>query len=76
MLCQYSDIFGKPGQGIHSIRIFNIAIIDVILTILLGYFISKYYQYSLLYTIAGLFILGIILHKVFCVKTTVNNLLF
>ena len=32
-LCKYKDILGKPGQGVHSYRIFNIAIVDVILTI-------------------------------------------
>ena len=34
MLCQYKDIFGKVGEGIHSYRFFNIAIADVLLTIL------------------------------------------
>jgi hypothetical protein len=36
MLCEYSDIFGKPNQGIHSIRIFDIAIVDVLLTIIVA----------------------------------------
>ena len=31
--CKYKDLFGKPGEGVHSYRIFNIAIVDVILTI-------------------------------------------
>jgi len=77
MLCQYKDLFGKVGQGIHSYRFFNIAIADVLLTILAAYiiyiFLPKYNFFLILFT---LFILGIILHRIFCVKTTVDKLLF
>ena len=31
MYCKYKDIFGKVGSGIHSYRIANIAIVDVLL---------------------------------------------
>ena len=37
----FKDIFGKVGEGLHSYRIFNIAIIDVLFTIL-GAFIAKF----------------------------------
>ena len=77
MLCKYKDIFGKVGEGVHSYRIFNIAIIDVILTFLLAFIIQlllpKYNYYHILIL---LFILGIILHRMFCVKTTIDKLLF
>jgi len=77
MLCEYKDMFGKPGEGVHAYRVFNIAIVDVLLTLLLAYAINSYkpeYKYS---TIAiGLFALGILLHRVFCVKTTVDKMLF
>lgn len=33
-LCKYKDILGRPNEGVHSFRIFNIAIVDVLLTIL------------------------------------------
>ena len=74
-LCKYKDIFGKPNEGVHSYRIFNIAIIDTVLTIILGYFISKYFKLKLLYVLVGLFILGTVIHKIFCVKTTLTKLL-
>jgi hypothetical protein len=77
MLCKYKDIFGKVGEGVHSYRIFNIAIVDVILTFLLAFIIQlllpKYNYYHILIL---LFILGIILHRMFCVKTTIDKLLF
>jgi len=41
MLCNYSELFGKVGEGLHSYRIFDIAIIDVIATIIGAYFLHK-----------------------------------
>ena len=40
MLCKYKDALGKPKTGIHSYRIFNIAIADVIMTIIAALIIS------------------------------------
>lgn len=75
-LCKYKDILGKPNQGVHSYRIFNIAIVDVLLTILGAYLISYFSNYNFIYTLIGMFILGIVLHRLFCVRTTVDKLLF
>ena len=33
-LCVYKDIFGIPKKGFHKYRIFNIAIVDLLLTII------------------------------------------
>lgn len=74
-LCKYKDIFGKPNEGPHSYRIFNIAIVDTVLTIILGYFIAKFFKLKLLYVLLGLFILATIIHKIFCVETTLTKLL-
>ena len=77
MFCKYKDILGKPNTGAHSYRIFNIAIVDVILTILLAYFINLIYpQYNFQKIVVFLFILGIILHRLFCVRTTIDKLVF
>jgi hypothetical protein len=76
-LCQYKDMFGKVGQGIHSYRIFNIAIVDVLLTILGAFIIHLFlpkYNYFLILLL--LFILGIILHRLFCVRTPIDKFLF
>ena len=77
MLCQYRDIFGKVGQGVHSYRICNIAIVDVLLTVLLAYILHWFMPYyKFIYILASLFVLGIIMHRIFCVRTTVDKLLF
>ena len=78
MLCEYSEIFGKIGEGVHSYRVFDVAIIDVVMTMIGAYFLQKtflkkyeYYEVSL-----GLFLLGILMHRLFCVRTTIDKLLF
>jgi uncharacterized membrane protein len=75
-LCKYKNSLGVPGKGIHSYRVFNIAIADVIMTIIGGYFISRTYKTSFFFTCMLLFILGIVLHRLFCVRTTIDKLLF
>ena len=75
-LSDYKDMFGKPGEGGHAYRIFDIAIVDVILTIIGGYIIAYSFNWSKTKTIIGLFILGIFLHRLFDVKTTVDKIIF
>ena len=75
-LCKYKNILGKPNKGIHSYRIFNIAIADVIMTVISAFLISYFFNFSFLIILIILFILGIILHHIFCVKTTIDKLLF
>ena len=77
MLCQYKNILGKPGQGIHSYRIFNIAIVDVLFTIIGAYIIYLFLpKINYFIILILLFLLGIILHKIFCVRTTIDKYLF
>ena len=75
-LCKYKNILGVPGKGGHSYRIFNIAIVDVLLTLILAYIISYIFKKSFFWVSVILFILGIFLHRLFCVRTTVDKLLF
>ena len=76
--CKYKDIFGKPKEGAHSYRIMNIAIVDVLATILLAKAIQYYIipETDIWLILAGSFLSGIILHRVFCVKTKIDKLLF
>ena len=75
-LCKYRNSLGIPNQGIHSYRLLGVAIADVILTILGAILISYFFKTPLIYTTIFLFLLGIILHRLFCVRTTVDKLLF
>ena len=75
-LCKYKNALGEQRKGIHSYRLFGVAIADVIMTILGSYLISYYFNISFTYTMIILFGLGIFLHRVFCVRTTVDKILF
>lgn len=75
-LCKYKNALGVPGKGIHSYRVFGVAIADVIMTIIGAILISFFFKTNLTYTIISLFILGIFLHRLFCVRTTVDKVLF
>lgn len=65
----YKDIFGKPKEGVHSIRIFNFAVIDVILTILCSFIISKVCSMNFILALIVFFVIGEIIHLIFCVET-------
>ena len=64
-LTQYKDIFGKPGEGIH----FHVAIVDILLTIGLGYLLGKVFKRSPWGFILLLFVLGEFLHYIFGVNS-------
>ena len=75
-LCPYKLIFGVPDEGVHHFRILDIAIFDVLATVLLAKFISVYTKYDFYHILVILFIIGIIAHRLFCVRTTIDKLLF
>ena len=75
MICKYKDIFGVPGKGFHSIRLMDVALGDYIGTILLAILMSHVTQYPLVLTTIFMFILGLILHIVFCVPTSASKFL-
>jgi hypothetical protein len=73
---KYSDIFGKPKTGFHSFRIVDIAANDLFGTILISGLISYGFNFNFFLVLFILLILGIILHRLFCVNTTINKLIF
>lgn len=75
MFCKYSDIFGKPNTGSHKYRLFDVAIVDLVLTIIVAYLLSLSLSYSFGLIFAWLMVLSIVFHKLFCVETTVVKLL-
>jgi hypothetical protein len=81
-LCKYKNIFGEVNTGIHTVRIFNIAIFDVLGTIIVGillqFFLLRVFSFyiDLTLILIVLFGLGILLHRLFCVRTTIDKLLF
>ena len=75
-LCKYQNIFGEVNSGVHKYRIFNIAIVDTVLTILLAFAISKGFNLNFFKVLLAVFIFGIFCHYIFCVRSTINNFIF
>jgi uncharacterized membrane protein len=76
-LCKYKDAIGKPNTGMRKkYRIFNIPIIDTVVTLLFVWFISYYYKYSFINVLGITFIAMIIAHRAFCVRSATDTLLF
>lgn len=76
MLCKYRHIFGKERQGFHSYRLFDVAIGDLILTIILAWYISYQFNVSFWITLTSVLIIGIAIHRMFCVNSKINMLIF
>ena len=72
----FDEKIGVPNVGIHSYRIFNIAYMDVIIVLLGAILIACSMKWSYIKTIIGVFIFGVIIHRLFCVSSTVDKLLF
>ena len=75
-LCKYKNSLGIPGKGVHK-HLLGVAYMDVIGTILGAIIISYIYpKTNIWYILLILFVLGILLHRLFCVKTTLDRFLF
>jgi hypothetical protein len=75
-LCRYKDIFGRPREGAHAYRIFDIAVVDVAATVIVAFLIARVFSVAFWKSLVGLFIAGIISHRAFCVRTTVDKWVF
>jgi hypothetical protein len=69
MLCKYKDLLGKPGTGLHKYRFLGMAVVDWILTAVLAWSIAWWRGWNFLETFLGVFLVGELLHVLFCVPT-------
>jgi len=75
-LCKYKDMFGRPKEGAHALRVFDIAVVDVVFTLVFAAIVAAYFQVPVWQCALALFALGIAAHRAFCVRTTVDKWLF
>ena len=75
-LCRFKDIFGRPREGAHAYRVFDIAVVDVSATVLVAYLAARVFGVAFWKSLGILFIMGIITHRVFCVRTMVDKWVF
>ena len=77
-LCKYKDMFGEAGStaGLRKYRIFGIALLDTVVVLLSAILIAWTFRLSYIKTIIAIFILGIVVHRAFCVRTAVDKMIF
>lgn len=73
---KYSNIFGEPKKGFHAYRIADVAIGDLIGTAAISGLISYKYDFSFFLVFLFFMVLAIAFHRLFCVNTTINKLIF
>jgi hypothetical protein len=66
---------GIPGKGVHS-HFMGIAYMDVIMTIVCAEILSYLFDIHIVLVLFALFLTGIFVHRIFCVRTTVDKWLF
>lgn len=66
---KYKHILGIPNKGAHKYRFLDTAIVDYIFTILLSIFTTFVTKVPLVLTTIFWFIIGIIAHFIFGLKT-------
>lgn len=76
LFCKYRHIFGKEGEGVHSYRVMNIAIIDLGFTVLGALVIAMFFRVSFVETLIALLLLALLVHWLFCVDTTFTRFVF
>ena len=69
MLCQYKNIFGIPGKGVHAWKFMDTAIFDYVGTLFLAVIFARLTGVPLVLSTILMFVLGVVLHVVFCVPT-------
>lgn len=67
---------GTPRAGIHAIRLFDFAIVDVALSLLAAALISYVTKMCLWLSVLLVFVLGIVVHRVLKIDTKLNVMIF
>jgi hypothetical protein len=84
-LCKYKNLFGNPGEGLRQYRIFDLAIFDFVVVFIFTYFIKLILnrfilptKYNISYPLLLILVLllGIVCHRIFCVRTGLDKKLF
>jgi hypothetical protein len=75
VFCKYSNLLGVPNEGAHKARVLGFARNDILLTIVLAIIICLIFKTNFLITLLITFVIGELLHLLFCVNTRFINML-
>ena len=70
---ELKNVFGEVGKGIHKYRFGPFAAVDLFGTIIIAWFFANYYKYNFIIVLLCLFLLGIVLHRLFGIQTPVDK---
>jgi len=73
--CKYRHAFGQEGKGVHT-HVFGVAMFDVLGTVAGAWILSKLLKRSFVVVFLVLMLIAIVAHRLFCVNTTINKLIF
>lgn len=76
MSCAYANLAGRPGVGAHSYRFLGVAAFDLGLTLILAYAVHRLFLIGYGSALLICLLLGVIAHRLFCVRTAVDRFLF
>jgi hypothetical protein len=68
-LKSYRNFFGAPGTGVHRFRLFDVAAIDYLLTLLVAMATTWSTGMPLMVATIGWLVLGVVMHMLFGVNT-------
>ena len=69
MPCPYANLFKAPGTDFHSTRLFGVAAVDLITTILAAFGVVWALNISFWTALLALVVLGEVLHYIFGTQT-------
>jgi len=69
-------MFGEPNKGVHSVRVFGMAAVDIVATVGLAGLISYATNINFAVMFIILMIIAVLLHETFCVDTRLNAAIF
>jgi len=69
MPCPYSDLFGAPRTGAHSMRIGGLAAVDTMITLVAAFGVVWALKISFWVALLFILVLGEVLHYVFGTQT-------
>ena len=75
MACKYSDALGVPGEGFHR-HYMGVAIMDLFGTLMICTLIWYFTDIDFFVIVFIVMLITILLHRLFCVNTTLNKLIF
>jgi len=75
LFCQFKNVLGQPGKGVHAARFAGLALNDLLGTLALAWLLQKFTKLSLPVAFVVMFGIGMLLHWLFCVDTAVMRAL-